>query len=292
MQSAPDVDIETFDGNVLNYHYFIALFREVVESKVDDPRGKLTRLIKYTSGDARELIKHCIQLPSNEGFKHVKYLLEKVYGNPHKILASYRKEVKNWQPIKFGDVIAFRWLHYFLLRCRSVATNQRWNALDTPDILCMLTSKLPSGTMERWNREVLKIRRQQHQEPNLEDFTKYVEDEAILMSDPLFLRQALSEYLSKQERSLREDRRIKKVANYRVQSDESQIKKDENVDRSKSNKEKESCVLCNGSRDLDECKAYNDMVVKEHRKFLTKPKLYHGCYEEISSTHTARNCPK
>ena len=99
MQSAPDVDIKTFDGNVLNYHYFIALFREVVESKVDDPRGKLTRLIKYTSGDARELIKHCIQLPSNEGVvKHAKYLFEKVYGNSHKILASYRKEVKNWRP--------------------------------------------------------------------------------------------------------------------------------------------------------------------------------------------------
>ena len=83
LQSAPDVDIETFDGDVLNYHYFvIALFREVVESKVDDPREKLTRLIKYTSGDARELIKHCIQLPSNEGFKHAKYLLGKVYEKP------------------------------------------------------------------------------------------------------------------------------------------------------------------------------------------------------------------
>ena len=139
---------------------------------------------------------------------------------------------------------------------------------------------------------MLKIRRQQYREPNLEDFTKYVEDEAVLMSAPLFSQQALSEYLSKPECSLREGWRMKKVANYRVQSDESQIKKDENVDRSKSNKEKESCVLCNGSRDLDECKAYNDMVVKEHRKFLTKPKLYHGCYEEISSTHTARNCPK
>ena len=89
----------------------------------------------------------------------------------------------------------------------------------------MLTSKLPSGIMERWNRKVLKIRRQQHREPNLEDFTKYVEDEAILMSDPLFSRQVLSKYLSKPERSLREDRRKKKVVNYRVQSDESQIKK-------------------------------------------------------------------
>ena len=115
-----------------------------------------------------------------------------------------------------------------------MAINQRWNTLDTPDILCMLTSKLPSGIMERWNREVLKIRRQQHQEPNLEDFTKYVEDEAILMSDSLFSRQALSEYLSKPECSLREDWWKKKVANYRMQSDESQVEKDENVNRSKS----------------------------------------------------------
>ena len=90
------------------------------------------------------------------------------------------------------------------------------------------------------------------------------------MSDPLFSRQSLSEYLSKPERSLREDRRKNKVANYRVQSDESQIKKDENVDRSKSSKEKKSCVLCNGSHDLGKSKVYNNMVVKERSKFLTK----------------------
>ena len=157
-----DVNIETFDVNVLSHHYFIALFREVAESKVDDPRGKLTRLVKYTSGDARKLIKHCTQLPSNEEFKHAKFLLEKVYGNPHKIPASYQKEVKNWQPIKLGEAIEFRRFHNFLLRCKSVATNQTPNALNTPDILCMLTSELPSGIMERYNREVPKIRRQQH----------------------------------------------------------------------------------------------------------------------------------
>ena len=50
---APDVDIECFDGNVLEYHYVMALFR-VVESKIEDPRG---RLIKYTVRDARDLIK-------------------------------------------------------------------------------------------------------------------------------------------------------------------------------------------------------------------------------------------
>ena len=33
-----------------------------------------------------------------------------------------------------------------------------------------------------------------------------------------------------------------------------------NIDRSKSCEEKESCVLCNGSHDLDECKAYTVTV--------------------------------
>ena len=86
--------MEPFDGNVLNYNHFIALFKETVESKVEDTRGRLITLLKFTLGEAKELINHYIQFPSNEGFKYASYLLEKVYRNPHKILASYRKEIK------------------------------------------------------------------------------------------------------------------------------------------------------------------------------------------------------
>ena len=69
----------------------MVLLNEGVESKLEDPRGKLIRLLKYTSWKAKELINHCIQLQSNEGFKYAKYLLEKVDGNPHQIVTSYRK---------------------------------------------------------------------------------------------------------------------------------------------------------------------------------------------------------
>ena len=34
--------------------------------------------------------------------------------------------------------------------------------------------------------------------------------------------------------------------------------------------------------DLDECKAFNDMVVAERSKVLAKRKLYYRCYESIS----------
>ena len=49
VQSAPDMDMECFDGNVLEYHYFMALFREVVESKIEDPKGRLTELPEFLS---------------------------------------------------------------------------------------------------------------------------------------------------------------------------------------------------------------------------------------------------
>ena len=125
LHAAPEVDMEPFDGNALNYHYFMALFKEVVESKIDDPRGRLTRLIKYTTGDAKELIKHCLQLPSIEAFKNAKCLLERVYRNPQKSFFSYRREIKQRPQIKFGDAKVFRKFHNFLLKCRIVSASHR-----------------------------------------------------------------------------------------------------------------------------------------------------------------------
>ena len=48
-----EVDIDCFDGNPLDYRYFMAIFKEVVEIRIDDPRGRLIRLIKYTIAEAK-----------------------------------------------------------------------------------------------------------------------------------------------------------------------------------------------------------------------------------------------
>ena len=47
-QAAPHVDIEKFDGNPINYQYFMRIFKEVVKERIEDARGRLIRLIKYT----------------------------------------------------------------------------------------------------------------------------------------------------------------------------------------------------------------------------------------------------
>ena len=47
-QAAPELEIDVFDGNPMEFHYFMAVFKEVVEKKVTDSRRRLTCLIKFT----------------------------------------------------------------------------------------------------------------------------------------------------------------------------------------------------------------------------------------------------
>ena len=100
----------------MEFHYFMAVLKELVENKVTDPRGRLTRLIKSTKGEAKEIAKSYIQLPSEVGLKTAKRLLTERFGDPHINTASYRKEIKQWPQIKAGDADAYRRLQNFLVK--------------------------------------------------------------------------------------------------------------------------------------------------------------------------------
>ena len=132
-QSAPEVDIDCFDGNPLNYWYFMAIFIEVVENRIDDPRGQLIRLITYTKGEAKELVMNCIHQSRREGYQIAKMLLGKRHGDPHRLLGSYRKEINEWQQLK--DTTGFGKFSNFLVQCQNVTGRDNWNFLDNPNII-------------------------------------------------------------------------------------------------------------------------------------------------------------
>ena len=88
-QGAPEVEVDKFSGNPLEYQYFSIMFKEVVERKIKDPVGRLTRLIKFTDGEAKDLIKHCIHSTLDNGYDTAITLLNERYGNPHLLLPSY-----------------------------------------------------------------------------------------------------------------------------------------------------------------------------------------------------------
>ena len=153
-QTAPDIELDFFDGIPLDFHYFMTLFHEVVEKRIDDPRGRLARLLKYTSGNAKEMIKHCVQEPPTMGYQHAKKILVEKYGNPYHVMVEYRKEIKAWPIIRSGDAEGYQRFYNFLRKCESITQSAQWNQLNTPDVICMLLAKLPGHTRDKWARRV------------------------------------------------------------------------------------------------------------------------------------------
>ena len=148
-QSALDIELDIFEGNPLDFNYFMRLSHEVVEKRIDDPRGRLARLLKYTSGNAKEMIKHCIQEPPIMGYQHAKKILVEKYGNQYHVMVEYRKDIKAWSIIRSGDAEGYQRFYNFLQKCESITQSAQWNQLDTPDVICMLLDKLPSHTRDK-----------------------------------------------------------------------------------------------------------------------------------------------
>ena len=55
----PKTEILTFDGNPIEYWKFIHNFEVSIVGLTDDPRKKLSYLIQYCKGEAREVIENC-----------------------------------------------------------------------------------------------------------------------------------------------------------------------------------------------------------------------------------------
>ena len=183
LHAAPKSEIETFSGNLLDYHYFIKNFRDQVESCIDSQSGRLNRLIRFTSGEAKELIKHCINLGNDNCYNKALELLNKEYGNRFKISSAFMEELKSWPVIKANDAESFQKFYIFLLKCQTLVDNGELGLLDSPFSIQESQQKLPSAQQERWSRSVELTRRKEKREPTFSDFVEFVEFEKTVVNN-------------------------------------------------------------------------------------------------------------
>ena len=93
-QATPGLGTDVFNANPVDFHNFIADFKEVVENNVTDSGRRLTCLIKFTKREAEEIVKSCIQLLSEVGFKVSKQLFTSIFRDSYIITSLYCKEIK------------------------------------------------------------------------------------------------------------------------------------------------------------------------------------------------------
>ena len=81
----------------------------------------------------------------------------------------------------------------------------------------MVLSKLPGQLRDWWNREVYSIRAKHSREPEFKDLINYVDKETTLVSNPLFSKIVVEQYLDK--RDVKVDKR-RGVRSYAIRSEE------------------------------------------------------------------------
>ena len=141
---------------MLDYPIWRSRFRDLIESHVFDPSRRISYLLNYTRGEAREAIEGFSVDVTKESYSEAMDILDKWYGDQLSISKEYKKKLQNWPYISATDGgKSFRKFPNFLNSCKRLMPdeNQR-SSLDDEELNQKLAVKLPKSSREAWSRKV------------------------------------------------------------------------------------------------------------------------------------------
>ena len=275
----------TFAGDPLEFPSFITAFETLIESKVVDSNEKLYFLEQYTIGKAKELISGCVQRKSENSYYEAKSLLKKHFGDPFKIANAYTSKLCNWPSIKPNDGTA---LHDFAISMEQAKCAMKgmphMNDLNTAHVLRQLWEKLPRYLRSKWTERNNKTKVLKGRMAHFEEFVDFVREQADLATDPVFSDESVSKLPTESKDKVfvqprfarRMPTRSKGTSFVTDISNPAKVKKDVIT-----------CVMCNGSHNLNDCEQFLKKPLSDRREFVKDKKLCFSCF---SNKHLVKNC--
>ena len=226
-----------------------------------DQRGRLARLIKYTSGDAKELIKLCIHDDPIHCYDNAFSLLDKEYGNPNRVSSKFLKQLRELPAIKITDTVGLKKIHLFLLKCQVYRKKGGLQDLDSAPLIRSIIAKLDMSYQENWRARAESTRRDKKREPSFNDFVNFIDFQACSANDPSYSREVM-----------------KDVKCYKVHFEEVTCF---------------NCPFCNtdeSPHSANSCPTLLDKSVSERYKLIFSNRLCFGCLKPISNDHYGKIC--
>ena len=120
------------------------------------------------------------------------------------------------------------------------------------------------------------------------NLANFVDDEMTLINDPLYSREAGSEYLEKgpTRQCHRGDRK-----KFHTMATKTDNPSKDSLKRSKTSNER-TCPVSDEKHNIEDCKYYLQQALKGRSKLIFKKKLCYVCFQEIKKDHNAKNCSK
>ena len=115
----PHAEVQTFDGDPVNYCNFIRSFENLIEAKMKNSSTRLYYLVQYTFGDVQELTWSCLSMQPEEGYQEAQRLFKARYGQNHKIVTTYVSPVTNGPLIRHKVARHYRSFLFFSQAART-----------------------------------------------------------------------------------------------------------------------------------------------------------------------------
>ncbi|KAL8570550.1 hypothetical protein ACOMHN_008907 [Nucella lapillus] len=287
-----------FSGDHLLYPTWKASFSFLIESRGISPQEKMLYLQKYVGGVAREAIAGFFLLRDESAYLKALVVLEKRFGNSYAVSQAFRTKLDKWPIIKSKDVSGLRSFSDFLQQCL-IASQEVGGLAILDDIhqIKKLVDKLPDWFSHRWNRYVASTKRDKQRYPLFREFTNFINDEAEIVSDPVFGTSTFATHPEALAENIRSQSNNKSRMTMSVCARCSkQDVNDTEVEAYsqarnfyQSNQEASVCSFCKRlNHDISKCRELMKKSWNERRDFIMKQGLCFGCLK--SSEHRVKDC--
>lgn len=185
-QGIPKPEPTKFRGDPAKFPVFKKRVDAWLNERDFDEREKITRLLSFVEGDARDAIEHC-ELKSN-GYSEAMKILETQYGHPSSVVKASLTRITSGPRIEKGDKDALTKLRNNLRAGLEVLKdNENYeHEINASSNVERVIDRLPMHMQIGWVKKVPKIRDETKLNPTLQHVMEFVERQLRSMNDPQY----------------------------------------------------------------------------------------------------------
>ena len=283
----PKVELQIFDGNPLHFHEFIKTFDVNVDSVCEDSDLKMSRLMQYTSGCAKDAIRGCQLIGGNDGYSQARSILHNRFGNPHLVTERIVKQLRSGKPVRSPQDI--QQLSDDMRNALLVLSGlHTLHEVNSQSFIVEVIGRFQNYVQNRWRKRAFEKKKAGGQYPDFKDLVNFVADIGTEANDPVYGNVSYPKRQDKVHSSPKVSSSNASVS----QPAGSKTGNQSNYQNQRSAsyaKPEAPCVMCTKPHRLWHCDKFKALSPRERLGIVVSKKLCHNC---LLASHDTASCGK
>ena len=263
----PRLEIAKFSGDVRDYHTFMTVFKQCVESVTTDGHTRLSQLLYHTKGEAYNAIKSCLGEGGDAGYALAMKRLRTRFGSPHVICETVMSDLKR-HPDAHTAADLRQFADELTTASDVLKEHSMYAEIDTQNFILSMCMKLQLRVRYKWRNRAADKLHDTEAYPRFCDFVAFVARQADVLNDPVYGGDALFDSNQKHSRTPSAPS-TRKVSSYTTTA------------------KRTMCMLCDKDHRLFRCPDFMNRTLGERISYVTDNKLCNVC---LSQGHVTNDC--